>query len=183
PVPNEACPHNLAPTCSTTAALAAGDALAVALMGVRGFGREHFALNHPAGRLGRRLTLKVSDIMRGGEDNPVVRSDVSAMQMLVELTRKRAGAVSVVDRRGKLVGLITDYDIRRCLEQGLDIRKLPVARIMNVRPTTIAPGTLAARAVEIMEGRKNPFNVLPVANSRGRSVGMIQIHDLRARGL
>jgi arabinose-5-phosphate isomerase len=105
------------------------------------------------------------------------------MEMLVEMTRKRAGAVSIVDGKGRLVGLITDYDIRRCLEKGLDIRKLPVARIMNARPTTIAPGAMAARAVEIMEGRKNPFNVLPVADSRGRSVGMIQIHDLRARGL
>lgn len=183
PVATEACPHNLAPTCSTTAALAAGDALAVALMKVRGFGRDHFALNHPGGRLGRRLTLKVSDIMRGGEDNPVVRSDASASEMFIELTKKRAGALSVVDRRGRLVGLITDYDIRRWLEKGVDIRKLPIRRIMNPRPTTIAPSALAARAVEIMEGRKNPFNVLPVTDSRGRSVGMIQIHDLRARGL
>ena len=183
PIENEACPHDLAPTCSTTAALAAGDALAVALMGVRGFSREHFALNHPGGRIGRRLTLKVSDIMRGGEDNPIVRSDVSAMSMLMEMTRMRAGAVSVVDSRGRLLGLITDFDIRRALERGLDIRKVPVRRIMNRRPTTILPTALAARAVEIMEGRKNPFNVLPVVDARGRSVGMIQIHDLRARGL
>ncbi|HXS99982.1 MAG TPA: KpsF/GutQ family sugar-phosphate isomerase [Elusimicrobiota bacterium] len=183
PVEAEACPHNLAPTSSTTAALAVGDALAVALMKVRGFGREHFALNHPGGRLGRRLTLKVSDIMRGGEDNPVVRSGVSAMEMLMEMTRKRAGAVSVVDARGRLVGLITDFDIRRGLEKGLDIRKLPISSIMNTRPTTISPSALAAKAVEIMENRKNPFNVLPVVDARGRSVGMIQIHDLRARGL
>ena len=183
PVKTEACPHDLAPTCSTTAALAVGDALAVALMSLRGFSREHFALNHPGGRIGRRLTLKVSDIMRGGEDNPIVRSDVSAVTMLMEMTRLRAGAVSVVDGRGRLLGLITDFDIRRGLEKGLDIRKLPVASIMNRRPTTIAPTALAARAVEIMEGRKNPFNVLPVVDARGRSVGMIQIHDLRARGL
>ena len=183
PVAAEACPHNLAPTCSTTAALAAGDALAVALMMVRGFGRDHFAQNHPGGRLGRRLTLKVSDIMRGGEDNPVVRSGVSAVSMLMEMTRMRAGAVSVVDGRGRLLGLVTDYDIRRSLEQGLDIRKLPVSSFMNRKPTTIAPTAMAARAVEIMEGRKNPFNVLPVVDARGRSVGMIQIHDLRARGL
>lgn len=183
PVAVEACPHDLAPTSSTTAALAVGDALAVALMKVRGFRREHFALNHPAGRLGRRLTLKVSDIMRGGADNPVVRATAGAAEMLVELTRKRAGAVSVVDARGRLVGLITDYDIRRCLEKGLDIRRLPVTRIMNPRPTTVRPNALAARAVEVMEGRKNPFNVLPVTDARGRSVGLIQIHDLRARGL
>ena len=183
PVEAEACPHNLAPTCSTTAALAAGDALAVALMKVRGFGRKNFALNHPGGRLGRRLTLKVSDIMRGGADNPVVRGGASAQAMLLEMTRKRAGAVSVVDARGRLLGLVTDYDIRRCLEKGLDIRRLPLKSIMNPRPTTIAPTALAARAVEIMEGRKNPFNVLPVKDSRGRAVGLIQIHDLRARGL
>lgn len=183
PVAAEACPHNLAPTCSTTAALATGDALAVALMKVRGFGRDHFAQNHPGGRLGKRLTLKVSDIMRGGEDNPVVRSTVSAQAMLMEMTRMRAGAVSVIDARGRLVGLITDFDIRRGLQKGLDIRKLSVQRLMNPRPTTIAPTALAARAVEVMENRKNPFNVLPVVDSRGRSVGMIQIHDLRARGL
>lgn len=183
PVAAEACPHDLAPTCSTTAALAVGDALAIALMKRRGFGREHFALNHPGGRLGRRLTLKVSDIMRSGEENPTVREGVSAGAMLVEMTRQRAGAVSVVDARGRLVGLITDYDIRRCLEKGLDIRRLPVARVMNRKPTTIAPTALAARAVEMMEGRRNPFNVLPVVDARGRAVGMIQIHDLRARGL
>ncbi|MDE2292038.1 MAG: KpsF/GutQ family sugar-phosphate isomerase, partial [Elusimicrobia bacterium] len=176
PVPEEACPHNLAPTSSTTAALAAGDALAVAVMKVRGFGRDAFALNHPGGRLGRRLTLKVSDIMRSGEENPVVAADVSAGAMLIELTRKRAGAVSVVDRRGRLLGLITDYDIRRCLEKGLDIRRLPVSRIMNRRPTTIAPGALAARAIQVMEERRTPFNVLPVVDARRRAVGMIQIH-------
>jgi arabinose-5-phosphate isomerase len=183
PVEAEACPHNLAPTCSTTAALAAGDALAVALMGLRGFGRDHFALNHPGGRIGRRLTLKVADIMRGGEDNPVVRSDISAVAMLMAMTRMRAGAVSVVDKKGRLLGLITDFDIRRGLEKGLDIRKIPLTSVMNRRPTTISPTALAARAVEIMENRKNPFNVLPVVDARGRSVGMIQIHDLRARGL
>ncbi|MBI5247345.1 MAG: KpsF/GutQ family sugar-phosphate isomerase [Elusimicrobia bacterium] len=183
PVEAEACPHNLAPTCSTTAALAAGDALAVALMTLRGFQRESFALNHPGGRLGKRLTLKVADVMRGGEDNPVVRAGVSAQAMLLEMTRQRAGALSVVDRKGRLVGLVTDYDVRRCLEKGLDIRKLKVERVMNPSPTTVRPALLAARAVEIMENRKNPFNVLPVTDARGRAVGMIQIHDLRARGL
>ena len=183
PVETEACPMNLAPTCSTTAALAVGDALAVALMKLRGFGRENFAQNHPAGRLGKRLTLKVSDIMRGGEQNPVVDASVSVAKMLIELTEKRAGAVNVVDRRGKLLGLITDYDIRRCLERGLDIRALTLRGIMNAKPTTVRPDELAMRAVEIMEGRKNPFNVLPVVDGRGRAVGVVQIHDLRARGL
>lgn len=183
PVEAEACPHDLAPTCSTTAALAAGDALAVAVMGLRGFRREHFALNHPGGRLGRRLTLKVSDVMRSGEDNPVVRVDSSSSAMLVEMTRKRAGAVSVVDKKGRLVGLVTDYDIRRLLEKGQDIRALPVTRIMNPKPTRARPTDLATKAVAVMEERRNPFNVLPVVDSKGRAVGMIQIHDLRARGL
>ncbi len=183
PIDAEACPHNLAPTCSTTAALAVGDALAVALMRVRGFTRESFAQNHPGGRIGRRLTLTVEDIMRSGEENPIVHVGVPVSEMLVELTRKRAGAVNVVDARGRLVGLITDFDIRRCLEQGKDIRTLSVRKIMNPRPTTISQRALAVRAVEIMEGRGNPFNVLPVVSEGRRSVGIIQIHDLRARGL
>ena len=183
PVDAEACPHNLAPTCSTTAALAAGDALAVALMMIRGFGRDHFARNHPGGRLGRRLTLTVADVMRGGEDNPTVRVDAPVSRMLIAMTDKHAGAVNVVDARGALIGLITDYDIRRCLERGQDIRSLSVRKIMNPKPTTVLPTALAARAAEIMENRANPFNVLPVVDGRRRSVGLIQIHDLRARGL
>lgn len=183
PVETEACPMNLVPTCSTTAALAVGDALAITLMKQRGFGREHFAQNHPGGRIGKRLTLKVADIMRGGEDNPVVRVKQPVSEMLIELTRKRAGAVNVIDRKGKLIGLITDYDIRRCLERGLDIRSLSVRLIMNAAPVTISPAALAARAAQVMEQRRNPLNVLPVVDARGRSVGVVQIHDLRARGL
>jgi arabinose-5-phosphate isomerase len=163
--------------------LAVGDALAVALMKVRGFRRENFAQNHPGGRLGRRLTLTVADIMRAGPDNPVVDQGESIGQMLTVLTRKQAGAVSVVDKRGRFLGLIADYDIRRCLERGRDIRKLRLRDIMNAKPTTILPTALAAKAVEAMENRKNPFNVLPVVDRAGRAVGMVQIHDVRARGL
>lgn len=183
PVRQEACPLNLAPTCSTTAALAAGDALAVALMRLRNFGEEHFARNHPGGRLGRRLTLKVRDIMRSGEDNPVVRLNASAAEMLDEITRRQAGAVSVVDARGKLAGLVTDYDIRRALQAGRPILKLKIKDLMNARPTTVREDEPAARAVDIMEDRPTPFNVLPVVDRAGRPVGMVQIHDLRARGL
>lgn len=179
----EACPLNLAPTCSSTAALAVGDALAVALMKLRDIRTEHFARNHPGGRLGRRLTLKVEDIMRSGEDNPVVRVTDSVSHMLVEITRQRAGAVSVADGGGRLVGLVTDYDIRRALERGRDVLSLTIRRVMNPRPTRILASELAARAVQIMESRRNPFNVLPVVDRRGRAVGMVQIHDLRARGL
>jgi arabinose-5-phosphate isomerase len=183
PVAQEACPLNLTPTCSTTAALAVGDALAVALMKVRNFRAEQFARNHPAGQLGKRLTLTVADVMRSGKNNPVLRQDADVGRMLVELTRQHAGALSVIDGKGKLKGLVTDCDIRHVLEQGRNIQQLSVAQIMNPKPTTIRAEALAARAVEIMELRKRPFSVLPVVDGRGRSVGMVQIHDLRSRGL
>lgn len=183
PVTQEACPLNLTPTCSTTAALAVGDALAVALMGLRRFKSSQFARNHPAGQLGKRLTLTVGDVMRKGLRNPVVRENAAVGRMLVEITRQHAGAVSVVDHRGRLKGLVTDCDIREALEKGANLQKLSIGRIMNPRPTTIRPEVLASRAVEVMELRANPFNVLPVVDGRGRAVGMIQIHDLRGRGL
>ena len=183
PVSQEACPLNLTPTCSTTAALAVGDALAVALMGLRRFKSAQFARNHPAGQLGKRLTLTVGDVMRSGRHNPVVRENAAVGRMLVEITRQRAGAVSVVDRQGRLKGLVTDCDIREALEKGLNLQELSIAQIMNHRPTTIRPDALALRAVEIMELRSRPFNVLPVVDGRGRAVGMVQIHDLRSRGL
>lgn len=183
PVSEEACPLNLAPTSSTTAALAVGDALAVALMKLRNFGAEHFARNHPGGRLGRRLNLKVSDIMRGGESNPVVKLGDTVSRMLVEITRLQAGAVSIVDSRGRFVGLVTDYDIRRALERGKDVLSAPIRAIMNPRPTTVRAEEPAAKAIALMENRHNPFNVLPVLDRRRRPVGMVQIHDLRARGL
>lgn len=183
PITDEACPLNLSPTCSTTAALAVGDALAVALMKLKNFKAEHFARNHPGGRLGKRLNLKVSDIMRSGEDNPVVRVSDTISQMLVGITRQHAGAASIIDKNGRLVGLVTDYDIRRMLERAGNIRTLTVRQIMNPKPTTVYSDESAAKAIEIMENRPTPFNVLPVIDRRRRAVGMIQIHDLRARGL
>ncbi|HVE12810.1 MAG TPA: KpsF/GutQ family sugar-phosphate isomerase [Elusimicrobiota bacterium] len=183
PVEREACPLNLAPTCSTTAALAAGDALAVALMDLRRFRREHFAMLHPGGQLGRRLTLRVDDVMRAGRDNPVVRLDVDATRMLLEITRKRAGAASVVDARGKLVGLVTDFDIRRAVSAHGDLRRVSVREVMNPRPITARSGSLAAEAAQLMSERRNPLNVLPVVDRARRPVGMLQIHDLRAQGL
>lgn len=183
PIGAEACPLNLAPTASTAVAMALGDALAVALMKRRGFKAEHFAANHPAGRLGKRLTLRVRDVMRAGKDNPVVLLGASATELLATITRLQAGAASIVDRKGRFLGLVTDYDIRRVLEAGGDFRRRKIASIMNPAPTTILPDALAAEAVEVMEDRRTPFNVLPVVDAKGRSVGMIQIHDLRARGL
>lgn len=183
PIAEEACPLNLAPTSSTTVALAVGDALAIALMKRRNFGAGDFARNHPGGRLGRRLSLRVSDVMRSGEDNPVVPEDAGMRRLLVEITRKQSGAASIVDGRGRFVGLVTDYDLRRALEAGRNPFALSIREIMNRRPTTIGPEDSAAAAVSIMEDRKNPFNVLPVVDRRGRSVGLVQVHDLRARGL
>lgn len=183
PVVTEACPLNLAPTSSTTVALAVGDALAVALMKRRSFNARDFARNHPGGRLGRRLVLKVSDVMRAGEDNPVVRVDAGMRALLVEITRHQAGAASVVDAKGRFVGLVTDYDIREALKRGKDPLKSSIASVMNRRPTTVRPEEPAAKAIDLMEARKNPFNVLPVVDRRGRPVGMVQVHDLRARGL
>ncbi|MDE2489566.1 MAG: KpsF/GutQ family sugar-phosphate isomerase [Elusimicrobia bacterium] len=183
PVAEEACPLNLAPTSSTTVALAVGDALAVALMRRRGFGAGDFARNHPGGRLGRRLSLKVSDVMRAGDENPTVRVDAGVRALLVEITRRQAGAASIVDARGRFLGLVTDYDIRRALEGGRNPFRLPIRAIMNAKPTTISPEESAARAVSVMEDRRTPFNVLPVVDRRGRAVGLVQIHDLRARGL
>lgn len=183
PVDKEACPLNLAPTTSTTVAMALGDALAVALMRRRGFETREFASNHPAGRLGKRLTVLVRDVMRAGAENPVVPAGASTGRMLSTITRLQAGAACIVDERGRLVGLVTDYDIRRALEAGDDLLKKPIRAVMNHRPTTIGPDELAAEAADIMEDRRNPLNVLPVVDTKGRSIGLIQIHDLRARGL
>jgi arabinose-5-phosphate isomerase len=183
PIRLEACPLNLAPTASTTAALAVGDARAVALREGRRFRTEHFALHHPGGQLGRRLTLQVRDVMRKGSENPVIRLESTVARMLAELTRKHAGAVSIVNGKGRLVGLITDYDIRRMLEKGKRLTEVSIIEIMNKKPSSIREDRLAVEAVELMSDRSSPFNVLPVVDARGRSVGLIQIHDLRAVGL
>lgn len=182
PIQEEACPLNLAPTASTTAALAVGDALAVALMKVRNFGPEHFAQNHPGGRLGKRLSLQVKDVMRGGEANPLVQDDWKVSRAIVEITRFQAGAAAVIDAKGRFVGLVTDYDIRHALQKRKEIMSLLVREIMNPRPTSIGPNEPVFKAITIMENRKNPFNVLPVVE-KGRPVGLIQVHDLRARGI
>jgi len=183
PIDGEACPLNLAPTTSTTVAMALGDALAVALMKRRNFKPEHFAANHPGGSLGKRLTLRVRDVMRAGADNPTVPVGASARELLSRITRLQAGAATIVDAKGRLVGLVTDYDLRRALAAGGDVLSRPIREIMNSKPTTVRPDALAVEAIAIMEERTNPFNVLPVVDARGRSVGLVQVHDLRARGL
>lgn len=180
----EACPMNLAPTSSTTVALVVGDALAVALMRLRDFQPESFALYHPGGQLGKRLLLTVGDIMRSGAENPMIPLTATTREMLVEMTSKRMGATSVVNAAGELRGLVTDYDVRRVLEQGADLFSMAVADVMNPRPSHIFADDKAMVALELMENREKPFLLLPVLNRETRKVvGMIHLHDLFARGL
>ena len=183
PVQEEACPLNMAPTSSTTAALVLGDALAMTLMKMRDFQPTDFALFHPGGQLGKRLLLKVKDVMRSGEANPIIHMSSNSRTMLFEITNKRAGAVSVVDDNQRLLGLVTDYDIRRTLESGKDIFALAVKEIMNPKPNSVNEDEMAVHALGLMEKREKPISVLPVVNSDSKVVGMIHLHDLVARGL
>lgn len=180
----EACPMNLAPTSSTTVALVVGDALAVALMKLRDFRPEDFALYHPGGQLGKRLLLTVGDVMRSGGGNPVIRLDATTREMLLEMTSKRMGATSVVDADGKLLGLVTDYDVRHVLERGENLFAMAVADVMNHAPSYTYSDEKAVAALELMEHREKPFLLLPVLDRETRKVvGMIHLHDLFARGL
>jgi arabinose-5-phosphate isomerase len=175
-VEQEACPLNLAPTASTTAALALGDALAVALLDARGFDEEDFARAHPGGALGRRLLTHVSDVMRTGDAVPRVPESASFFDVLLEMSKKGMGMAAVVDRAGKVVGIYTDGDLRRTLERKPDVRSLKVTDIMKRDPRTIAAGKLAAEAVELMERYK--INQLLVVSSAGELVGALNTHDL-----
>ena len=183
PIGEEACPLNMAPTCSTTAALAVGDALAMALMKLRKFQSDDFALNHPGGQLGKRLLLMVGDVMRSGDANPVVHVSSTTRMMLSEITRKRAGAVSVIDDGQQLLGLVTDFDIRRVLESGKDLFRMTIEEVMNPKPDFVFEDEKAFRALELMEQREKPISLLPVLNREKAVVGMIHLHDLVARGL
>ena len=183
PVPREACPLNLAPTASTTAALAVGDAIAVALMKLKNVSEEDFARHHPAGQLGRRLLLTVGDLMRKGPDNPVIRVERPTPEMLVQITAYRVGAISIVDADSKLIGLVTDYDIRRALESDRNISTMSISEVMNASPETISEEVKAVEALERMRGRTKPTAVLPVVDRNERVVGMIHVHDLIGAGL
>lgn len=177
-VPREACPLGLAPTASTTAALALGDALAVALLEARGFSREDFSRSHPGGRLGRRLLVHISDVMARDERVPAVPSGTPLAQALVEMTRKGLGFTAVVDADGHLLGVYTDGDLRRTLAQAGDIRTLPVDAVMTRDPVTVTAELLAAEAAEIMESRR--INALPVVDAHQRLVGALNMHTLLA---
>lgn len=180
-VAREACPLGLAPTASTTAALALGDALAVALLDARGFGPEDFARSHPGGALGRRLLVHVSDVMRKDEALPRVRPEASLRDALLEMTRKGMGMTAVVDADDRVVGIYTDGDLRRSLDRGCDIHTTRIAEVMTANPRTIAPERLAAEAVERMQAH-NIYSLL-VVDGAGRLIGALSMHDLMRAGV
>lgn len=184
-VSREACPLNLAPTTSTTVALALGDALAMTLMSVKRLTPEDFALNHPGGRLGKRLTLKVADLMHGGEDNPVVAADASLLEVVHVISRGGLGAVNVIDESGRLIGIITDGDVRRTLHRvGLEeLGALTSERVMTREPVVASPDLLAHAALRLMENRESQISVLPVVDADGRCVGLLRLHDIVRSGL
>jgi arabinose-5-phosphate isomerase len=175
-VAQEACPLNLAPTASTTAALALGDALAVALLDARGFSKDDFARSHPRGRLPRQALLHVSDVMRSGEGLPVVRETAPLGEAVREMTRGRIGMTAVRDAAGKVCGIFTDGDLRRALEKGADYGTARVADLMSAGPRVIRPEALAVEAVQLMESHK--VNQLLVVDASGELVGALNMHDL-----
>ena len=180
-VPAEACPLNLAPTASTTATLAMGDALAVALLKHRGFTEQDFARSHPGGTLGRRLLLRVADVMRRGEDLPTVRTDTPLPEGLLEMSRKRLGLTAVVDADRRVVGIFTDGDLRRALDRRIDIHKSTMADVMTPGCRSIGPHELAAEAVLMME--KHAINGLLVLDEQGVLIGALNVHDLLRAGV
>jgi arabinose-5-phosphate isomerase len=180
-VPAEACPLNLAPTASTTATLAMGDALAVALLKHRGFTEEDFARSHPGGALGRRLLLRVSDVMRHGDDLPSVRPETPLPEGLLEMSRKRLGLTAVVDDGRHVVGIFTDGDLRRALDRRVDIHKSTMADVMTRGGRSIGAHELAAEAVLMME--KHSINGLLVLDDQGVLIGALNVHDLLRAGV
>ncbi len=180
-VAKEACPLDLAPTASTTAALVMGDALAIALLEARGFTAQDFALSHPGGSLGRRLLLHVHDIMHKGDRIPAVRRDAPLRDALMEMTAKGLGMTAVVDAEGHAVGVFTDGDLRRCLDRGLDVRNATVAEVMTAGGKRIPPDRLAVEALNLME--ENKINALLVIDAEDRLCGALNMHDLLRAGV
>ena len=172
----EACPLNLAPTASTTAALALGDALALALMQAKGFSRDEFARSHPGGALGRRLLTHVCDVMRSGSDAPRIPDTAMLSDAILEMSRGRMGITAILDRDQCVLGIFTDGDLRRTLQKGVDLHATPIASVMTRGPRTIGPDKLAAEAVQIMEQHK--VNQLLVVDGERRLIGALNMHDL-----
>lgn len=175
-VKKEGCPLGLAPMASTTATLVMGDALAACLIVRRGFKKEDFAFYHPGGSLGRRLLLKVEDIMRKGNSYPCMTADKSVKDVLLSITNKRCGSACVIDKKGKLVGIFTDGDLRRHLEGDVDILNKKVKNVMTKNPERIQKDKLAVDAFSLLQERK--IDELPVVDQKGKSVGLLDIQDL-----
>ena len=183
-VEKEACPLGLAPTASTTAALAMGDALAMALLAARNFTEQDFAVFHPGGSLGRKLLLTVENVMRSGEDNPIIEAGRTAKEALFIMTSTGLGATSVVDTNGKFIGLVTDGDVRRCLAKGPEFLNEPVEHFMTKKPETITKDKLAASALSLMEKHQpRPITVLPVVDEKGFPLGIVHLTDLLRQGV
>ncbi|SNB44797.1 SIS domain-containing protein [Geobacter sp. DSM 9736] len=182
-VKEEACPLGLAPTASTTATLAMGDALAVALLLERGFRAEDFALFHPGGSLGKKLILKIEDLMHVGDAIPLVGREVLMRDALFEITAKRLGVTGVVDESGALIGVITDGDLRRALEKGLDIMNLSAADLMTLRPKRISRHELAAKALQLMEQHSITSLFVFEKDDSHQPVGVIHLHDILKAGI
>ncbi|MCK9595069.1 MAG: KpsF/GutQ family sugar-phosphate isomerase [Candidatus Omnitrophica bacterium] len=180
-VKKEACPLGLAPTASTTATLAMTDALAVCLLEKNGFKEKDFALFHPGGALGRRLLLTVGDIMRSGRNNPVVSAEKTVSQVLVKITQARAGAASVVDSKGKLMGIFTDGDLRRHLEIDDKLPQRKIKDVMTKSPLVVKKDQLAAEALRILEERK--IDEVPVVDEKNRPVGLLDVQDILRAGV
>lgn len=180
-VREEACPLGLAPTSSTMAALAMGDALAVALLEARGFSREDFAFSHPSGSLGRKLLLRVADVMHTGEAVPSVKDSVPIAEALLEMTAKKLGMTAVTDQKGRLMGIFTDGDLRRLLQRPLDLQATPIRAVISKACTVVTPECLAAEAVRIMEERR--ISGLLVTEASGELIGALNMHDLLRAGV
>jgi arabinose-5-phosphate isomerase len=179
-VPAEACPLNLAPTASTTAALAVGDALAVALLKARGFTEQDFVRSHPAGALGRRL-LYVNDVMRTGPQVPTVRVDTTLAEGLLEVTSKGLGMTAIVDDSMRVLGVFTDGDLRRALDRAVNLHTTRMDQVMTLGPKSVLPSTLAAEAVHLMETHR--ITSLMVLDNTGKLVGVLHVHDLLRAGV
>ncbi len=180
-VETEACPLDLAPTSSTTTALVMGDALAIALLEARGFTADDFAFSHPGGTLGKKLLLKVEDVMRSGEAIPQVEPDTPLSEALLEISNKGLGMTTVLDKQGQLAGIFTDGDLRRTLKARIDINETPMARLMSTGAKTATPGMLAAEAMRIME--ENEISSLVVVNEDNTVAGVIHLMHLLHAGL
>ena len=180
-VKKEACPLGLAPTASTTATLVMGDALAIALLGARGFTSDDFARFHPGGSLGRRLLLHIADIMHMGAEIPTVYEDCSVAEALVEITRKSLGMTTIIDSEGTLRGIYTDGDLRRTLDQGHDVHNTSIKMVMTTNPITITPSLLAVEALNIMQ--QNKITSILVVDAKKHPIGVIHMHDLLRAGV